>query len=330
MATSYIVFDLEWNQSYRGKVGKLPDLPFEIIEVGAVKLNENLEPVSEFSRFVRPFVYTTLDYRVRALTKIQAKQLRSEGQDFPTVMRDFFQWCGMEKEEEVFFCSWGDTDLLELQRNLQFFCVRNPFSYPLFYYDVQKLYGRCFPDAEKRVTALSTAVEALGLKKQGAFHRAIEDARYTAAVLAALPFDSLKVYRSLDYYRLPANEAEELYLCFPDYAKYVSRVFPDRESAIRDKTVTDMLCYRCNRMLKKKLRWFSANQRNYYCLALCPEHGFLRGKLRFRKTEGTKVYCIKTTKIVNAEAAERLGKMKQVLSEKQSLQRYRQQLRKKS
>ena len=86
MATSYIVFDLEWNQSYRGKVGKLPDLPFEIIEVGAVKLNENLEPVSEFSRFVRPFVYTTLDYRVRALTKIQAKQLRSEGQDFATVM----------------------------------------------------------------------------------------------------------------------------------------------------------------------------------------------------------------------------------------------------
>ena len=81
-----------WNGTKvtEGRSGKLPDLPFEIIEVGAVKLNENLEPVSEFSRFVRPFVYTTLDYRVRALTKIQAKQLRSEGQDFATVMRDFF------------------------------------------------------------------------------------------------------------------------------------------------------------------------------------------------------------------------------------------------
>ena len=90
-----------------------------------------------------------------------------------------------------------------------------------------------------------------------------------------------------------------------------------------------MLCYRCNRMLKKKLRWFSANQRNYYCLALCPEHGFLRGKLRFRKREGTRVYCIKTTKIVSAEAAERFTKMKQVLSEKQSLQRRKQHLRKK-
>ena len=60
MAISYIVFDLEWNQSPRGKVGKLPDLPSEIIEVGAVKLDENLETVSEFSRFVRPFIYKNL------------------------------------------------------------------------------------------------------------------------------------------------------------------------------------------------------------------------------------------------------------------------------
>lgn len=150
MAISYIVFDLEWNQSPRGKVGKLPDLPSEIIEVGAVKLDENLETVSEFSRFVRPFIYKKLDYRVRALTNIQTGQLQKEGKAFAQVMREFFHWCGMDSGEEVIFCSWGNMDLLELQRNLHFFHVRNPFSYPLFYYDVQKLYGRCFPDAEKR------------------------------------------------------------------------------------------------------------------------------------------------------------------------------------
>ena len=178
---------MEWNQSYRGKVGKLPDLPFEIIEVGAVKLNENLEPVSEFSRFVRPFVYTTLDYRVRALTKIQAKQLRSEGQDFATVMRDFFQWCSMEKEEEVFFCSWGDTDLLELQRNLSIFSacgIRSPILSSIMMFKNSTAGVFRMRRSESR---LFRRVEALGLKKQGAFHRAIEDARYTAAVLAALP-----------------------------------------------------------------------------------------------------------------------------------------------
>ena len=147
----------------------------------------------------------------------------------------------------------------------------------------------------------------------------LEDARYTAKVLQQLPFEALKVYRSLDYYHLPANEDEELYIDFPDYAKYVSRIFPDRDSAIHDKTVTDMLCFRCHRMLKKKLRWFSANQRSYYCIAVCPEHGLLRGKLKIRRAEGMQVYCIKTTKFVNQETAERIAQLQQTLREKQNL-----------
>ena len=109
-----------------------------------------------------------------------------------------------------------------------------------------------FSGCRKKGDGARTAVEALGLEAEGAFHRAIEDARYTAKVLQQLPFEALKVYRSLDYYHLPANEDEELYIDFPDYAKYVSRIFPDRDSAIHDKTVTDMLCFRCHRMLKKK------------------------------------------------------------------------------
>ena len=36
----YIVFDLEWNQSPKGKEGTVDHLPFEIIEIGAVKLDE--------------------------------------------------------------------------------------------------------------------------------------------------------------------------------------------------------------------------------------------------------------------------------------------------
>ena len=37
----YIVFDLEWNQSPYGKEGENPDMPFEIVEIGAVKMNMN-------------------------------------------------------------------------------------------------------------------------------------------------------------------------------------------------------------------------------------------------------------------------------------------------
>lgn len=36
---NYIVFDLEWNQSPDGKKNRNEKLPFEIIEIGAVKVN---------------------------------------------------------------------------------------------------------------------------------------------------------------------------------------------------------------------------------------------------------------------------------------------------
>ena len=38
---NYIVLDLEWNQSCRGKEYTVLGLPFEIIQIGAVKLDEN-------------------------------------------------------------------------------------------------------------------------------------------------------------------------------------------------------------------------------------------------------------------------------------------------
>ncbi len=42
---NYIVFDLEWNQSPGGKKYSNSRLPFEMIEIGAVKMNEQREVV---------------------------------------------------------------------------------------------------------------------------------------------------------------------------------------------------------------------------------------------------------------------------------------------
>ena len=36
------------------------------------------------------------------------------------------------------FCTWGNMDLLELQRNMDYYHMENPFSKPLLYYDVQE------------------------------------------------------------------------------------------------------------------------------------------------------------------------------------------------
>ena len=44
---NYIVFDLEWNQSNTGQ--EIKEIPFEIIEIGAVKLDEEFKLKGEFT-----------------------------------------------------------------------------------------------------------------------------------------------------------------------------------------------------------------------------------------------------------------------------------------
>lgn len=78
-----------------------------------------------------------------------------------------------------------------------------------------------------------------------------------------------------------------------------------------DKKVTDMVCYQCHRMLKKKIRWFSYGQRFYLCLAVCPEHGFIKGKIRMKRAEDGSVFAVKTLKPASQEAAEMVEKKKE-------------------
>ena len=56
----YIVFDLEWNQSKTGLEKETKEIPFEIIEIGAVKLDEEFRLEDKFQRFIRPQVYREL------------------------------------------------------------------------------------------------------------------------------------------------------------------------------------------------------------------------------------------------------------------------------
>lgn len=295
---NYIVLDLEWNQSARGKEGMNQQIPFEIIEIGAVKLDENFSLISEFSRLIRPSVYTEMHYKTTEMTHMNWEELEKKGEDFTSAVTSFLQWCG----EEPVFCTWGALDLTELQRNMAFYQMPQMFGWPLYYYDIQKLFSVNDGDGKDRLS-LDMAVEVLGVLENRPFHRALNDSYYTAKIMEAMDFNSVKDYISIDYFRVPVQKTEEINLVFPTYSKYVSRVFDTKEEAIADKTVTDMICYKCNRMLRKKLRWFSSNQKFYFGLAVCPEHGFLKGKIRMKKTDDGKVYVVKTLKLIEEAGA---------------------------
>ena len=100
----YIVLDLEWNQSNTGKEDAVEKLPFEIIEIGAIKLNNERVMVSEFNELVKPQVYHEMHKITSKLIHIQMQELE-RGRPFPEVGGDFVRWCGQEEYKSYLLLS---------------------------------------------------------------------------------------------------------------------------------------------------------------------------------------------------------------------------------
>ncbi|MBQ4258679.1 MAG: exonuclease domain-containing protein [Lachnospiraceae bacterium] len=304
---NYIVFDLEWNQGNSRIEREVATLPFEIIEMGAVKLSPSGEDMGEFSQLIRPQVYKEMHRITGELIHLRMKELKN-GKAFFQVAEEFLRWCG----EDYIFCTWGSADLTELQRNLEFYDMHVFADGPISFYDVQKLFSLAFEDGKSR-KSLEYAVDFLGIEKNRPFHRALEDAFYTGQVFRRIIEEHAEVLAKISYdtYHPPINRKAEIKIQFDTYMKYISREFADKEEMFADREVISSKCYLCHRNLRKKIKWFTPNGKNYYCLAYCHKHGYLKGKIRVRKGPGGGCFAVKTTKLTDEKEAQALEQRKQ-------------------
>ena len=67
----------------RWEGGPDPASAFEIIEIGAVKLDQNRKRAGKFHRLVKPQVYDELHFKIQEVTGLDIEQLRREGESFP-------------------------------------------------------------------------------------------------------------------------------------------------------------------------------------------------------------------------------------------------------
>lgn len=86
----FIIMDLEWNNTYARKTKGFIN---EIIEIGAVKLDENLNFKDKFSCLVRPQIGKKLRGSVKELTNITNEEVRS-GEPFTKV---FFELSPLDR-----------------------------------------------------------------------------------------------------------------------------------------------------------------------------------------------------------------------------------------
>lgn len=180
----YISLDLEWNQAYlqqalavQKRIGA--HLHGEVIQIGAVKLNENMQIIGSYSIIVKPKFFCKLQRHVRDLTGITQAML-DHGTPLPEAAESFRRWCG----RDFVLLTWGPDDVPMFRENLTAHKIESQWLD--CDYDLQRIYSRQREGGAEKQRSLEFAMEALGVEQTLPAHDALNDAYFTAMVAMRL------------------------------------------------------------------------------------------------------------------------------------------------
>lgn len=165
----FIIYDLEatcWRSPKPRQV--------EIIEIGAVRVNEDLEIVDEFSEFVRPILHPQIDRFCTKLTSITQDDVE-DADNFDLVIRKFEVWMGYSSTRTALF-SWGEFDHRQFVLDARLHNLE--FEWLKYWACLQRHYSKY--KGSKNQIGLKNALSLEGLNFNGTQHRAIADARNMA------------------------------------------------------------------------------------------------------------------------------------------------------
>lgn len=184
MYSYHIVLDLEMNPVSKEYKNAYEVLKQEIIEIGAVKLDEHLEIVDTFDCFVKPeFNYQITPY-INKLTGIKSSSAMN-AESFATALKDFEAWIGNGADTRIY--SWSDNDLHQLKTECEFKAVAFLKNMKRWL-DFQKVFPRLMNLSNKgKHLALSEAIKYFDIEIDSKkVHSALYDAEITSKLL--IPF----------------------------------------------------------------------------------------------------------------------------------------------
>ncbi len=166
----YIIFDLEatcWEKS------KINNLINEVIEIGAVKLDEKLNQIDTFQTFIKPTKNPILSDFCKKLTSISQEDV-DQAPYFSEAMCNFENWIINESYDSTILVSWGYYDKNQLLSECK---VKN------YYGEIIQLLSRHnsikhdFAHLKNiKRCGMEKALELLKIPLEGTHHRGIDDA----------------------------------------------------------------------------------------------------------------------------------------------------------
>ena len=259
----YIVFDMEWNQTY----GRERPLSFgrtlsgEIIEIGAVRLDESFRTEAFFKTYVRPYFYKKLHSAVKRLTGIDKATLAG-APTFSEAYESFKLFC----TDDFVTLTWGDSDVPILRENID---AHSLPKWTAKNYNLQSIYMRQV--GSKNCISLETAAEQLGIDSSNVqFHDAFCDAGITALIAGKI--DTAK---GISEYRTPIAELSDSDILFFEKIGGVVNLQKLRS----DPRIRFTVCPECKKPMEAKRIIPHSSGKKLACLE-CPDHGKYLLRLR--------------------------------------------------
>ena len=179
---NYIIVDFEMNPLAREYKEERKICRLEIIEIGAVVMDESFLILGEFKTLVKPQFNDMIYKKYETLTGIST-QMVSSAPVFATAYELFVNWCeSYGSEYEVY--AWSDSDYHQLTSEMQLKNYqKEEMLRPLScWFDFQKEYTEKL--GLEQIISLEKALNYANVTFEGRMHDALCDAKNTAELFA--------------------------------------------------------------------------------------------------------------------------------------------------
>lgn len=261
----YVILDLEFNGAYSKKFDKFIN---EIIEFGAIKLDNNLNIVDKFSMLVKPQIRKSLNSRVKELTNISSLEL-SKSSNFECVLEKFKIFLGSDT-----LITWGISDIQVLIQNYNYYYnnIRIPFIKKFI--NLQKYCQDTLKYNQTQQLGLLTTVKLLNIDETYIeHHRALDDSILSLKCLK-------KIYNNNFFNYIQNADCNEF---FDEITFKVTFIKNLNHPLFHSKDI-EFKCEKCKTKSKKISSWKNKGN-NHIAKFKCPncKNEFI-GKLQLKST----------------------------------------------
>lgn len=211
MNKKYVVIDLEMCRVPYDKRSDYDGLKSEIIEIGAVIVDENLEITDTFKSYVSPEI-GLLDNEIKNLTGINESNIENAPK-FKTVFRNFIEWV----PEGAIIVSWSETDKHQIMeelktKNIEIDNIENIDNLLENWQDCQQEFTERMKSL--RIYKLSEALVIADINYDENIHDALVDAKNTAMLFIKMKKE--KVLKLSKHYNTESENKTHSYNPFVD------------------------------------------------------------------------------------------------------------------